>query len=145
MSNEAQLGGVVRVRRLRERDSRTGLTAALDEERRAAERVTRIEELLATLPDPAGEDLAAFAARQHTASALAEALAAARAELEDAHRITLAARDRWRSDRSRLAAVESLVERRAEARRVEQRRREDKEMDEVAGDLWRRGNAEEAG
>ena len=144
MSNEPQLGGVVRVRRIRERDSRTGLTTALTEEHRAAAQVTRIEEQLATLPEPTLEDVASFAARQHVAAALGEALTAARAELEAAHRITLAARDRWRSDRSRLAAVESLVERRAEARRAEQRRRDGKEMDEIAGEIWRRTHGEEA-
>lgn len=143
MSAEPQLGGVVRVRRIRERDSRTGLTTALDEEREAADRVTRIEEQLAALPAPT-TDPASFAATRHTAAALGEALAAARAELDAAHRITLAARDRWRTDRSRLAAVESLVERRAEARRAEQRRRETKELDAVAEDLWRRGKREEA-
>ncbi|GAA1137717.1 flagellar FliJ family protein [Nocardioides aquiterrae] len=144
MSKEPQLGGVVRVRRIRERDSRTGLTAALTEEHDAAARVTRIEEQLATLPEPGLEDVASFAARQHVAAALGAALAAARAELEATRRITLAARDRWRSDRSRLAAVESLVERRAEARRAEQRRRDGKEMDEIAGDIWRRTHEGEA-
>jgi flagellar protein FliJ len=144
MSAEPELGGVVRVRRIRERDSRTGLTTALIEERRAAERVTHIEELLATMPEPATDDVASFAARRHTASALGEALTSARAELEAAHRITLAADDRWRSDRSRLAAVESLVERRAEARRAEQRRQETKELDGIAEDLWRRTSGEEA-
>jgi flagellar FliJ protein len=147
MSNEPQLGGVVRVRRLRERDSRTGLTTAITEERRAAERVTRIQELLDTLPEPpagGADDAATFAARRHAASALGEALTRARAELADAHRITLAARDRWRSDHSRLAAVESLVERRAEAHRAEQRRHETKELDAVAEDLWRRNQPGEA-
>jgi flagellar export protein FliJ len=144
MSGEPQLGGVVRVRRIRERDSRTGLTTALTEERRAADKVARIEELLDTLPEPPTDDPASFAARRHAAAALGEALTRARAELADAHRITLAARDRWRSDRSRLAAVESLVERRAEARRAEERRRETKDLDAVAEDLWRRNNPEEA-
>ena len=144
MSNEPQLGGVVRVRRIRERDSRTGLTTALTEERRAAARVTRIEEQLAAMPEPSVEDPASFAARHHAAAALGEALTRARADLEAAHRITLAARDRWRSDRTRLAAVESLVERRAQVRRSDERRRETKELDAVAEDLWRRNHREEA-
>jgi flagellar protein FliJ len=143
MSREPQLGGVVRVRTIRERDSRTGLTTALTEERRAAAQVTRIEEQLTTLPEPAGADLAAFAARQHTAAALGEALSRARAELAAAHRITVAARDRWHVDSSRLAAVESLVERRRAAHRLDQRRREDRELDAVAEDLWRRTSREE--
>lgn len=145
MSHEAGLGGVVRVRRIRERDSRTGLSAALTEEHEALARVRRIEEQLASLPEPTATDAVTFAAQRHAATALGEALTAARADLAAAHRITLAARDRWRTDRSRLAAVESLVERRAEARRAEQRRREGKEMDAVAEELWRRTHGEVAG
>jgi flagellar protein FliJ len=143
MSRAPHLGGVVRVRTIRERDSRSGLTTALTEEQRAAARVTRIEEQLATLPAPAGTGLSAFAARQHTAAALGEALSRARAELAGAHRITVAARDQWQVDSSRLAAVESLVERRAAAHRREQRHREDRELDAVAEDLWRRTSREE--
>ena len=145
MSREPHLGAVVRVRRIRERDSRTGLTTALTEEHLAMARVRRIEEQLAALPEPADSDTASFAARRHAATALGEALTAARADLAAAHRITLAARDRWRTDRSRLAAVESLVERRAEAVRAEQRRREGKELDAVAEELWRRNHGEAAG
>lgn len=144
MSNEPQLGGVVRVRRIRERDSRTGLATALEEERRAAAEVARTEEFLATLRPPALGDPLQYAAHQHATAALGEALARARADLATAHRITLAARDRWRADRSRLAAVESLVERRAEVRRTEQRRREARELDAVGEDLWRRADREEA-
>lgn len=143
MSNEPQLGGVVRVRTIRERDSRTGLTAALTEEQRAVARVTRIEEQLATLPEPAGVDPAAFAARRHTAAALGEALSRAREELAAARRIAASARSQWHADSSRLAAVESLVERRAAAHQRELRRREARELDEVAEELWRRNHADE--
>jgi flagellar biosynthesis chaperone FliJ len=55
------------------------------------------------------------------------------------------ARNRWVEDRSRLAAVESLVARRVAAALEERRRREDREQDEVGTDLWRRAqNALEA-
>jgi flagellar FliJ protein len=143
VTHEPQLGGVVRVRSIRERDSRTGLTTALTEEQRAAAQVVRIEEQLATLPEPAGADLAAFAARQHTAAALGEALSRARQELAAAGRIAAAARSQWHTDSSRLSAVESLVERRAAARQRELRRLETRELDEVAEDLWRRQHAGE--
>lgn len=143
MSHVPQLGGVVRVRAIRERDSRTGLTAALAEEQHAAAQVTRIEEQLATLSEPPGADPAAFAARQHTAAALGEALSRARQELAAAHRIAVSARSRWHTDSSRLAAVESLVERRAAAHRRELRRLEVRELDEVAEELWRRRHADE--
>ena len=143
MSHEPQLSGVVRVRTIRERDSRTGLTTALTEEQRAAAHVTRIEEQLATLPEAAGVDPAAFAARRHTAAALGEALARAREELAAARRITASARSRWHTDSSRLAAVESLVERRAAGHQRELRRLEARELDEVAEELWRRQHADE--
>lgn len=143
MTHQPQLGGVVRVRTIRERDSRAGLTTALTEERRAAAQVTRIEEQLATLSEPAGVDPAAFAARQHTVAALGETLSRAREELAAAHRITVSARSRWHTDSSRLAAVQSLVERRAAARQRELRHREARELDEVAEELWRRQHAEE--
>lgn len=143
MSREPQLGGVVRVRAIRERDSRTGLTTALTEEQRAAARVVRIEEQLATLAAPAGGDLAAFAARQHTVTALGEALSRAHEELAAARRIAAASRSQWHTDSSRLSAVESLVERRAAAHQRELRRLEARELDEVAEELWRRQHAGE--
>ena len=48
------------------------------------------------------------------------------------------ARNRWIEDRSRLAAVESLVARRVAAALQERRRRENREQDEIGTDLWRR-------
>ena len=140
-SAAGRLGVVARVRGVRERDSRLGLVAALEEERVARSRAERLQQQLAEVTDFGAGDLAAFAARQRRVTALNEALAAARAALSNAHVVAEAARDRWRTDRSRLAAVESLIERREEARRLELRRREDKQLDAAAEDLWRRGNA----
>jgi flagellar biosynthesis chaperone FliJ len=62
-----------------------------------------------------------------------------------AHHLTVVARDRWVTDRSRLAAVESLVERRAAAVRAERQRREVRELDEVAELMWRRRAAAPVG
>lgn len=133
------LRGVVRVRAVRERDSRIGLSTALGEEQRAADRVAALEEQLTRLPEAQVYDLTAFRARQHSIEALHNSLSGSRTELEGARQLALAARERWMADRSRLAAVESLVERRAAAARAERRRREDREQDEVATELWRRG------
>ncbi|HEY1117556.1 MAG TPA: flagellar FliJ family protein, partial [Acidimicrobiales bacterium] len=58
-----------------------------------------------------------------------------------AHQLALAARSRWMEDRTRLAAVESLVARRAAAVRAERLRRENREMDEIGQDLWRRAQS----
>ena len=138
MSGQGNLGGVVRLRSVRERDSRIGLATALAEERAAAAAVADLEEMLHTLPTPTVADLAAFRARQQTAELLRAALAEARETWEAARHISVAARERWGADSTRLKAVESLVERRAAAIRAERARREVREQDEVGGNLWRR-------
>ncbi|GAA1796337.1 hypothetical protein GCM10009795_047230 [Nocardioides hankookensis] len=135
---QGNLGGLVRLRSVRERDSRIGLAAALQEEREAAAKVADLEQLLANLPMPATFDLTAFHGRQHTVELIRTALADGRATLETSRDVTAAARDRWLADRSRLAAVESLVERRAAAVRAERARKETRELDEVAQEMWRR-------
>lgn len=132
------LSGLLRLRSLRERDSRTGLATALGEERDAAARLADLEHLVATLPTPQTWDLPAFQGRQHTLELIRVAIGTARSDLETAQHVSAAARDRWISDRTRLKAVESLIERRAAAARAEQRRREVRELDEVAAQLWRR-------
>jgi len=138
MSAEPRLRVVARVRGVRERDSRLGLVEALGEEREAEARVVALQEQLATVKAFEGGDVASFATRQGNVAALADALTLARAALDSAHVVALAARDRWRSDRSRLAAVESLIDRREAEHRREQRRLEDRRLDAVAEDLWRR-------
>jgi flagellar export protein FliJ len=135
---QGNLGGLVRLRSLRERDSRIGLATAIKEEREAAAEVADLEQLLANLPMPASFDLAAFQGRQHTVEMIRTALATMRTTQETAGQVTAAARDHWVSDRSRLAAVESIVERRAAAVRAERNRRETRELDEVAQEMWRR-------
>jgi flagellar FliJ protein len=135
---QGNLGGLVRLRSVRERDSRIGLATALTEEREAAAKVADLEQLLANLPMPATFDLTAFHSRQHTVELIRAALAAGRVTLATSRDVTAAARDRWLADRSRLAAVESLVERRAAAVRAERTRRETRELDEVAQEMWRR-------
>jgi flagellar FliJ protein len=135
---QGNLGGLVRLRSVRERDSRIGLATALQEERDAAATVADLERLLADLPMPASVDLTTFHHRQHTVELIRTALADGRATLETSRDVTAAARDHWLADRSRLAAVESLVERRAAAVRAERARRETRELDEVAQEMWRR-------
>ena len=144
-SAAGRLGVVARVRGVRERDSRLGLVTALSEESAARTRAEELQRQLQEVSDFGTGDLAAFAIRQRRVTALNEALAASRAALANARVVAEAARDRWRTDRSRLAAVESLIERREEARRLELRRREDKQLDAAAEDLWRRGTGASTG
>jgi|SRR6478752_7457364 len=135
---QGNLRGLLRLRGVRERDSRIGLASALQEEREAAAKLADLQQLLEDLPMPATSDLAAFQRRQHSIDLVRDALTDTRATLETARHLSAAARDRWVSDRSRLAAVETLVERRAAAARAERQRRETRELDEVAEEMWRR-------
>ncbi len=135
---ETSLRGLVRLRNLRERDSRLGLATALIEENVAAARVRALEDQVSDTPELEASDLEAFRARQHRIEALLTALSEARAAHASAQHLTLAARSRWMEDRTRLAAVESLIARRAAAVRAERRRRENRELDAIGEDLWRR-------
>jgi len=138
MSRKGSLSGLVRLRSVRERDSRTGLATALAEEHAAATAVTDLEDMLTSLAMPAALDLDAFRSHQHTVELIRAGLEDARRTLETASHVSAAARDRWVADRTRLKAVESLVERRTAVARAERARREIRELDEVASDLWRR-------
>jgi flagellar export protein FliJ len=134
--------GLVRLRSVRERDSRIGLAAALTEERAALDVIADLERQLLSLGTATTSDIAAFQARQRQVEMLGEALVSARGNLATAQSLTLLARNRWIEDRSRLAAVESLVARRVAAALEERRRRENREQDEVGTDLWRRAQAD---
>jgi flagellar protein FliJ len=138
----SNLRGLVRLRSLRERDSRIGLAAALTEERTAADLIAELERQIAGVPASGTTDVATFRARQHRTEALGQALMSARGTLASAQSLSLMARNRWLEDRSRLAAVESLVARRVAAALQERRRRENNEQDEIGTDLWRRNRNE---
>ena len=143
--NDSHLRVVARVRSVRERDSRIGLVTALTEERAAAARVDTLKEGLTSVPPHTVGDLASFSYRQHQVDSIGQALLAARSAQQASAVVAVSARQHWESDRTRLAAVEALIERREAARRRELQRREARDMDEVAGELWRRqGDGEDA-
>ena len=132
------LRAVARVRAVRERDSRLGLTQALTEEQQGAARVEQLQEKLqSTPPAPSGE-VTAFLRAAADRAARAAAVSSARADLESARVVAMSARERWLADQQRLAAVETLLERRAQERALEQRRADDKAQDETGGNVWRR-------
>jgi flagellar export protein FliJ len=69
---------------------------------------------------------------------LAESTRLARLEVTGAQELADAARQRWENDRSQLAAVEQLLDRRTAERRHEARRAEDRQTDETAAQGWQR-------
>jgi flagellar export protein FliJ len=137
---DAALRAVARVRGVRERDSRIGMVTAIAEEQAAAARVERLEEALTTTPEHTVGDLASFTAHQYRLDSIGSAIVAARSAQQSAAVLAVTARDHWSADRTRLAAVEALIERREAARRAERLRRENREMDAIAEELWRRAN-----
>lgn len=134
---------VERARSVRERDSRVGLQQALQERN---QRRARLESMQAQLADAStwhDGDVSSFLTRRHGLLALGEAIVAATQEVDAAQQIVDSAHAHWTSDKVRLSAVESLLERRAEARRAERARREAAEFDDIAAQLWiRRRRAE---
>lgn len=132
------LAAVARVREVRERDSRLGLVAALADLRAREARVGELEAALREHGSSVSGDMATFVALRESLVALREALVADRARLATAQTVALDADARWQADRSRLGAVDGLLDRRADERRVERRRAEDKDLDEVASQGWLR-------
>ena len=137
MQHDAGLHAVARVRAIRERDSMLGLQASIAEEQQAQQRVVDLESRLASWSAPEGTTSAFLAARA-SGLALAHEARLARTAAETAHTFTLASQDHWRRDKTRLSAVERLLERRATERRAEAARREARESDELASVRWLR-------
>lgn len=136
------LRAVGRVRAVRERDSRIGLQQALAEREERRTRLAHLEQQLAT--DPAWEqgDTSSFLAHRTALLGLGEAVTGAREQVEAAGRIAETAHAHWSGDKVRLAAVESLLERRAQARRAERAHREATELDDIAAQGWSRRRAD---
>ena len=135
--HDAGLRAVARVRAIRERDSLLGLQASLAEEQQAHQRVLGLEDRLAGWSAPEGATSTFLAARA-AGMALAVEARLARTAAETAHTFTLASQDHWRRDKTRLSAVERLLDRRAAERRAEAARLDARESDELASVRWLR-------
>lgn len=132
---DAGMLAVARVRGVREQDSRLGLRQAAADEREAWRRVSALEEQLAQAR-PVDGDLASFLAVRTAGQALAHEVGQARQAATAARTVVVAAREHWQRDKTRLSAVELLLERRAEARRAERARREAAELDDIVSARW---------
>jgi flagellar protein FliJ len=137
-AGDAGMRAVARVRAVREQDSRIGLQQALGElrlhEGRAADLRHRVENADAF----AAGSAASFVALRASLDALGQVLRAAEEDTATSRTISEAAYTRWQEDKTRLSAVEVLLERRAADRRTQASRREARELDEVAVQLWQR-------
>ena len=137
------LKAVARVREIRERDSRLGLQQALLEQQQRERRLAALEEQVREHGAFVSGDMQQFVALRYSLTALREATSQARRGVETAAALATSAQEHWRNDKTKLSAVEGLLERRTEERRAEAAVELAKELDDVAGRLWlRRSRAE---
>lgn len=132
------INAVRRVRSVREQDSRLGLQQAVTERRTAGARVSDLRGKLIAADSFASGTSASFLAARTALTSLTGALSDAQQRWETSRTVTEAAQDRWRHDRTRLAAIDLLLERRAEVRRAERARLDARQLDELAVQRWLR-------
>lgn len=136
--DDAGLNAVARVRGAREQDSRIGLQQAMAELRDREARVAALRQELASVEHPEELAVADFVMHHERVRAFVQSVDEAQQEAASATAVAAAARAHWAVDKARLAAVEMLLERRAEERREEDRRREARDLDEVVTQQWLR-------
>ncbi|MFS3127098.1 flagellar FliJ family protein [Nocardioides sp. Bht2] len=135
MSRKA-MQAVARVREVRERDSRLGMGTALAEHRACQDAAAQAQEVLANSAAPEVTSALDFVYQRAVLSAWCHTLSERNQATESARVVAETARAHWRSDHTRLAAVESLIERRDTEHQAELAHREARELDDVAAQLW---------
>ncbi|WP_181313150.1 flagellar FliJ family protein [Nocardioides campestrisoli] len=137
-THDRGMRAVERVRSVRERDSRLGLQQATAERDRQQARLDALEQQLHDSSAWTSGETWSYLALRGSLLGLGESIARAEQEVAAAQRIAESAAAHWGQDRTRLAAVENLLARRAEARRTERARREARELDDISAQLWTR-------
>jgi flagellar protein FliJ len=137
-TRDSGMRAVARVRGVREQDSRTGLQQALGELRGHEAEAVGLRRQIERADTFAAGSAAAFLALHASLDALGAVLGRVEADLATSRTVSEAAYARWQQDRTRLSAVEMLLERRAESRRREAAHREARDLDEIAARLWQR-------
>ncbi|WP_341923908.1 flagellar export protein FliJ [Nocardioides psychrotolerans] len=132
------LQAVSRVRAVRERDSRLGLQQAIAEQRRHEEALAEIEQSVREHGSRVVTDAGQFVALRASLTALTDAASRRRGEVDQAVVVRSSADAHWQSHKTRLSAVDNLLESRVDERRAVDAHDEARELDEVAGRLWLR-------
>lgn len=135
---DAGMRAVARVRNVREHDSRVGLQSATAEQRLREAELDRLRRSLGLVPHFDAGSNAAFMAHRASLAALSAAVLVAEQRLEVDRAITAESLVRWQQDKTRVSAVEMLLERRAEERRAEADRVEARALDDIATQAWQR-------
>lgn len=140
-THDKGLAAVARVRGVREQDSRTGLQLANAEQAARQDRLTELSDRLASTPLHDGAPGAVISQRV-ALGFLGESVVAAQAEVTSGERVTAAARGRWEQDKTRLSAVEQLLQRRTARRRKAAERAAARDADDLAAQRWLRRRME---
>lgn len=134
---DAGMRAVARVREIRERDSRIGVQQAAAELRAHEATLADLRNRAAAADSP-DQSVETYLRNRDYLTALGEQIVATERSVAAATTLTESALAHWRVDRTRLGAVELLLERRAEARRQARALEETKRLDEAAALLWQR-------
>ncbi len=135
------LQAVSRVRAVRERDSRLGLQQAIGEQRRHEQALADLERSVREHGSRVVTDVAQFVTLRASLTALTDAASRGRTTLDQAAVLRTSADAHWQSHKTRLSAVDNLLESRDDERRATDAHDEARELDEVAGRLWLRRTA----
>lgn len=129
------MNAVLRVRGVRERDSRITLVHALDAVRHHETEVARLQHALEEAARPADGTVADFVVSRQLLAGMAAAVRAEELRLAEARTAAAEAHRHWQDDKAKVRAVELLLEERAARRAEERRRAEVREVDDVVGAL----------
>ena len=127
------LHAVARVREVRERDSRAGLLQALINVRTREAELARREQALAEASSRSYGTVGDFVVGRQFLQATADAVLEAQRRLSASTTVATEARGRWQADKTRVRAIEHLLEVRAERARAEALRAEAREVDDIVG------------
>ncbi len=136
------LQAVARVRSVRERDSRAGLLQALTNLRSREAELAARQAALAEATARSYDSMAELVAARPFLEATAQAVLEAQRRLTAGTTVAAEARSRWQADKTRVRAIEHLLEVRADRARAEALRAEARETDDIVGGR-RSGDAQE--
>jgi flagellar protein FliJ len=137
-NDDRGMKAVVRVREVRERDSRIGLLQALATLREREERLAGLQRALAEAQEPQTGTVDDFVVARSLLTSMAVTVREAERGVETARTVATEAQVRWQSDKARLRAIRQLVKQRALQRADVARRAEIREIDDIVGSLHAR-------
>jgi flagellar FliJ protein len=129
---------VARVREVRERDSRVGLLHALGQVRAREEQLAHLTTALDQAMTRTDDTLDEFVISRQLLAAMAVAVREAESRLDASRTIATEAHHRWQADKTRVRAIEHLLEERALRRAEEADRAEVRETDDIVTRLHTR-------